>query len=314
MKQPLQLKAERRAGVAIQLIREEVVKGRMLNEKLRERKSDDKGHCWFHIKRKGRCRIRVLIVALLKHRDRASWARRGRKRQRGLMSKDNLNRDEMLEFFFAFSMGRHQRLGEDSKMKLLSDDIMKEILKFFTLGWDANYASWNMIFNKDKSIVDINGGHRERIIGRFPNTAGRGSRMFSLITQVSVQDMRTLCVGVTEMPKNPRSLSDKWLGEIGYGISSRYSVSLEQRAAVDVDSNFIGAAHFPHPLMQLKGFTQKQTVGLLLDMDKYDRTLDLYVDGARVGSAFTRLPPGPLYPACSNGFDKAFCRGSEDDS
>ena len=24
--------------------------------------------------------------------------------------------------------------------------------------------------------------------------------------------------------------------------------------------------------------------------------------------AFSRLPPGPLYPACSNGFDKSFCR------
>jgi len=209
------------------------------------------------------------------------------------MSKDNLNRDEMLEFFFAFSMGRHQRLGEDSKMKPLSDDIMKEILKFFTLGWDANYASWNMIFNKDKSIVDINGGHRGTVIATTSFVTG------THYWEVSVQDMRTLCVGVTEMPKNPRSLSDKWLGEIGYGISS---------------SNCSDGTAFLWSKEQLststlKGFTQKQTVGLLLDMDKYDRTLDLYVDGARVGSAFTRLPPGPLYPACSNGFDKAFCRG-----
>ena len=87
-------------------------------------------------------------------------------------------------------------------------------------------------------------------------------------------------------------------------------------------------ADYAHITVQLKGFTQKQTVGLLLDMDKYDRTLDLYVDGTRVGTAFSkcaspedmfdadvmgRLPPGPLYPACSNGFDKAFCRGFDCD-
>ena len=30
-----------------------------------------------------------------------------------------------------------------------------------SVGWDSNYASWNMIFNyNDKSVVDINGGHR----------------------------------------------------------------------------------------------------------------------------------------------------------
>ncbi|EKX45037.1 hypothetical protein GUITHDRAFT_109082 [Guillardia theta CCMP2712] len=181
-------------------------------------------------------------------------------------------------------------------MKMMSDDIMKEILKYFILGWDSNYASWNMIFNNnDKSVVDINGGHRGTVIATTSFVTG------THYWEVSVQDMRTLCVGVTEMPKNPRSLSDKWLGEIGYGISS-------SNCSVPDGTAFLWSKE-QLSTSTLKGFTQKQTVGLLLDMDKYDRTLDLYVDGTRVGTAFSKLPPGPLYPACSNGFDKAFCRG-----
>ena len=56
----------------------------------------------------------------------------------------------------------------------------------------------------------------------------------------------------------------------------------------------------------LKGFGVRQRIGLLLDMD--ERSLEYYLDGQRIATAFHKLPPGPLYPACSNGFDKTFCR------
>jgi hypothetical protein len=36
---------------------------------------------------------------------------------------------------------------------------------------------------------------------------------------------------------------------------------------------------------------------VLLVLDMEERTLDYYLDGVRAGAAFTKLPPGPLYPA-----------------
>jgi hypothetical protein len=30
-----------------------------------------------------------------------------------------------------------------------------------------------------------------------------------------------------------------------------------------------------------------------------ERSLDYYLDNVRIGTAFSRLPPGPLYPAVS---------------
>jgi hypothetical protein len=111
-------------------------------------------------------------------------------------------------------------------------------------------------------------------------------------------DFRTFCVGVTELPQHPRHLNERWLGELGFGICvsscSRGTGFLWSKEQLTTNT--------------VKGFAPRQRIGLLLDMD--ERSLDYYLDGVKIATAFTKLPPGPLYPACSNGFDKAFCRRS----
>lgn len=154
-------------------------------------------------------------------------------------------------------------------------------------------AAWNISFKTVDSFqdtLDINGGLRGTVVA---TTAFRTGVHY---WEVTVADMRTLCIGVTEMPRNPRTLCDKWLGEIGFAVSC---------------SSCSGGTAFLWSKDQLstttvKGFAPGQCVGLLLDME--ERTLEYYLDGQHAGTAFTRLPPGPLYPACSNGFDKAFAR------
>ena len=107
------------------------------------------------------------------------------------------------------------------------------------------------------------------------------------------------------MPRNARSLGDKWLGEVGYAICCS---SLSAGTAFLWSKDQLST-------QTVKGFTAGtgQRIGLCLDMESTERTLDYYIDGERVQTAglmpaFNRLPPGPLYPACSNGFDKSFCR------
>lgn len=155
-------------------------------------------------------------------------------------------------------------------------------------------------------IVDINGGQRGTVVADVSFRTGIH------YWEVTVADFRTICLGVCEMPKNARLLNDKWLGEIGYAVSA---------------STCSGGTAFLWSKEQLstftvKSFTSGQRVGLLLDME--ERTLEYYLDGERLHRispdqkasdskepAFSKLPPGPLYPACSNGFDKAFCRAVE---
>mmetsp|Transcript_46238 Transcript_46238/g.72372 ORF Transcript_46238/g.72372 Transcript_46238/m.72372 type:complete len:277 (+) Transcript_46238:135-965(+) len=189
----------------------------------------------------------------------------------------------------AFCMGRHPRIGEKSKVRSISDDVLRKVCSFMG-SWDSALAAWNMNFSEANMVVDINGSHRGTVV------ADVSFRKGIHYWEVTVADMRTFCVGVCEKPKNPRALCDKWLGEVGYAIS------------VTSCSGGTAFLWFKEQLSTttVKGFNPKERVGLLLDME--DRTLDYYVDGVHVATAFTRLPPGPMYPACSNGFDKTFCR------
>eukprot|EP00291_Cryptomonas_curvata_P023877 CAMPEP_0172161040 /NCGR_PEP_ID=MMETSP1050-20130122/5898_1 /TAXON_ID=233186 /ORGANISM="Cryptomonas curvata, Strain CCAP979/52" /LENGTH=184 /DNA_ID=CAMNT_0012830881 /DNA_START=54 /DNA_END=604 /DNA_ORIENTATION=+ len=175
-------------------------------------------------------------------------------------------------------------------VKLLSDDMMRKIFAF-SQGWELANAGPNMTFNPECNTVDILGGSKGTILSTVSFSHGVHA------WEIKVADMRTLCIGVAEKPVNPRSLADKWLGEIGYAISV---------------STCSGGTGFLWSKEQLgtatvRGFNPGQRVVLVLDME--DRSLDYFLDGVRVGQAFAKLPPGPLYPAASNGFDKAFCRG-----
>ena len=108
---------------------------------------------------------------------------------------------------------RHARLGQNALLKGFSDDVLKEIMRYLNT-WDTRYNNWNVSLYPEHTAVDINGGHKSTVI------ASCAFRKGVHYWEVTVSDMRTICVGVCEMPRNARSLGDRWLGEVGYAICS----------------------------------------------------------------------------------------------
>ena len=102
-------------------------------------------------------------------------------------------------------------MGGNPYLKLFSDDILKEIQRYLNT-WDTRFVSWNVSLYPEQNAVDINGGHKGTVI------ATTSFRKGVHYWEMSVSDMRTICVGVCELPRNARSLGDKWLGEMGYAI------------------------------------------------------------------------------------------------
>ena len=108
---------------------------------------------------------------------------------------------------------RHARLGQNALLKGFSDDVLKEIMRYLNT-WDTRYNNWNVSLYPEHTAVDINGGHKSTVI------ASCAFRKGVHYWEITVSDMRTICVGVCEMPRNARSLGDRWLGEVGYAICS----------------------------------------------------------------------------------------------